>query len=207
MLSRFDAILERDRRTDRRTDGQTKFLHHTQLYSPCAAITAIYQESEAVHIIIAGDFNCQLGNRYFKYLIDFVTESRLQLTDINRLDNVFTFCSDATNNVSWIDHIFCSADLDRKISSCNILQEYVSSDHKPLCVTLDNIISITNGTLLHNNSNQLNNYILDWSNYRNKVDSLLCQVNIPNVLFDNNTDYSTANTSLLDNCYGLCYGC
>ena len=68
--------------------------------------TAIYQESEAVHIIIAGDFNCQLGNRYYKYLIDFVTENRLQLTDINRLNNVFTFCSDATNNVSWIDHIF-----------------------------------------------------------------------------------------------------
>ena len=35
----------------------------------CAAITAIYQESEVVHIIIAGDFNCQLGNRYYKYLI------------------------------------------------------------------------------------------------------------------------------------------
>jgi len=97
---------------------------------------------------------------------------------------------------------FCSVDLDRKISSCNILQEYVSSDHKPLCVTLDNIVSVTNGTLLHNNSDQLNNYIFDWSNsnndnieaYRNKLDSLLCQVNIPNVLFDNNTDYSTANT-------------
>jgi len=181
----------------------------------CAAITAIYQESEAVHIIIAGDFNCQLGNRYYKYLIDFVTENRLQLTDINRLDNVFTFCSDATNNVSWIDHIFCSVDLDRKISSCNILQEYVSSDHKPLCVTLDNIVSVTNGTLLHNNSDQLNNYIFDWSNcnndnidaYRNKLDSLLCQVNIPNVLFDNNTDYSTANTNLLDNYYNAVMDC
>jgi len=107
----------------------------------CSYITSTYEDSDAVQLIVAGDFNCQVGSRYYNSLIDFVTENRLQLTDINRLHNVFTFCSDATNNVSWIDHIFCSTDLDCTVSNCDVLFEYVSSDHKPLCITLNNVIS------------------------------------------------------------------
>ena len=175
----------------------------------CAAITAIYEDSDAVQLIVAGDFNCQVGSRYYNSLIDFVTENRLQLTDINRLHNVFTFCSDATNNVSWIDHIFCSPDLDCTVSNCVVLLEYVSSDHKPLCITLNNVISPfspTNPTLDNRNPTRMTNYTLDWANcndynisaYRSMLDSLLCQVNIPNVLFDSDGDCSAANTKLID---------
>jgi len=30
----------------------------------CAKITAIYMDSEAVHLVIAGDFNCHTGARF-----------------------------------------------------------------------------------------------------------------------------------------------
>ena len=38
----------------------------------------------------------------------FANENRLQLTDVNRLKDVFTFCNDAGNAFSWIDHFLCS---------------------------------------------------------------------------------------------------
>ena len=31
----------------------------------CAAISALYEESEAIQLIVAGDFNCQPGSRFF----------------------------------------------------------------------------------------------------------------------------------------------
>ena len=161
----------------------------------CAAITAIYEESEAIQIVVAGDFNCHVGSRYYRTLLSFTQDNRLQLTDINRLSNVYTFCSDATSSVSWIDHILYSDSLDTLVTSCNVLSTYVSSDHKPLYVTLDSVIPPVNTTSL-NYSSAPDNYILDWSNcnnhniqtYRIMLDDLLCYVNVHNTLFGNGSE-------------------
>jgi len=72
--------------------------------STSAKITALFAESDAVELIIAGDFNCQHGSRFFDVFTKLVFENDLMLTDFNRLHDVFTYCNDAGTSMSWIDH-------------------------------------------------------------------------------------------------------
>jgi len=50
-----------------------------------------------------------LHSRFFNAFKDFVDYSNLKLTDINRLNDVFTYCNDAGTATSWIDHVVCSS--------------------------------------------------------------------------------------------------
>ena len=56
-------------------------------------------------------------------------------------ENTFTFHSDAHDTVSWSDHAICSTTMFNKITSMNVLYNYLTSDHFVLSVTLDNIIN------------------------------------------------------------------
>jgi len=80
-----------------------------------------------------------LAPGFFNAFKDFVDDNNLKLTDINRLNDVFTYCNDAGTATSWIDHVVCSSTVDSMGSSCDIRYDFVSSDHKPLFVSFDNI--------------------------------------------------------------------
>ena len=43
----------------------------------CACITALYNDCDAVQLIVAGDFNCQVGSRFFNVFKDFVDDNNL----------------------------------------------------------------------------------------------------------------------------------
>jgi len=70
------------------------------------------------------DFNCQVGSRFFNVFKDFVDDNNLRLTEINRLNDVFTYCNDAGTATSWIDHVVCSSTVDSMTSSCDILYNW-----------------------------------------------------------------------------------
>jgi len=42
-----------------------------------------------------------------------VDDNNLKLSDINRLNDVFTYCNDAGTATSWIDHVVCSSTVDK----------------------------------------------------------------------------------------------
>ena len=65
--------------------------------------------------------------------------NNLNLTNINRLTDAFTYCNDAGTATSWIDHVVRSSTVDSMMSSSSICNDFVSSDHKPLFVCFDNI--------------------------------------------------------------------
>ena len=49
----------------------------------------------------------------------------------------FAHVSDAHKTTSWLGHIICSHDVQRKLVSIDILDRLPCSDHLPLCVLLD----------------------------------------------------------------------
>jgi len=106
----------------------------------CAYITALFQDSDAVYLVVAGDFNCQLGSRFYDCFLKFSSDNKLQLTDLCRLKDVSTYFNDGATASSWIDHIVCSRAIDNLVSSCSVEYQYVSSDHKPLFVSLDRFL-------------------------------------------------------------------
>src|SRR5208282_4738942 len=70
-------------------------------------------------------------------------DNKLIFTDISRLnDDVFTYCSDSGLNTSWTDHILCSTMVDNTVSSVNILYDFISSDHKPIEVSFDQLLCV-----------------------------------------------------------------
>ena len=66
---------------------------------------AIIHNSEALNIIIAGNFNCSNDTRFFSEFSTFVNESDLTISHMSRLSNVPTYISDDGIRRTWIDHI------------------------------------------------------------------------------------------------------
>ena len=54
----------------------------------------------------------------------------------NVVHSVHTFVSEAHNSVSWIDHCIFTASAADLISDRFISNQYLWSDHLPMCITL-----------------------------------------------------------------------
>ena len=168
----------------------------------CSKLNAILIETDAIYTIIAGDFNCQEGSRFFVEFSEFASENNLIKSDIKRLKNIFTYISDNGQNASWLDHILCSPMLDNLITDVSVLSDFITSDHRPLmfslscsikCMDVDGIYHLTsiqyastpnwqacdNGTLVL---------------YNEKLDFLLQSVEVPVHLYTNN-DMSTGESN------------
>lgn len=102
----------------------------------CSFIAATFIECDAANIMIIGDFNCQPGTRFYQVISQLMYEYNLVMSDINMLVNAFTYCSDAGNSTSWLDHVLVSHGLNSKIANISVLYDYICSDHRPLSVDL-----------------------------------------------------------------------
>ena len=92
-----------------------------ELYRDCLAkLHAVITDSDSLHTIVAGDFNCCLRSRFFPEFTGFAADNNLALSDFNQLHNIITYDSDDTTKTSWIDHILCSYIADTMIGRPNI---------------------------------------------------------------------------------------
>jgi len=159
----------------------------------CANITDLYDDCEAVHLVVAGDFNCRSGSRFHEVFLHFANDNNLCLSDLNRMAGVFTYCSDNASSSSWIDHVLCSPSIDNLINWCDIRYEYVSSDHKPLVLSFTNLYRDAIPVITYDHKEKRTVY--DWSGadehcilmYRSELDEALKTINIPVGSFDVNT--------------------
>jgi len=103
---------------------------HEEFIATCAHITALYADCNAVHLIAAGDFNCQHGSRFYESFVKFANDNNLCFTDSRFLCNDFTYSNDSCTRYSWIDHVLCSPRIDAIANSCMVLYDFISSDHK-----------------------------------------------------------------------------
>ena len=53
----------------------------------CSYITAMCDECDAVQYIVAGDFNCEPGSRFYPLFQSFATENNLCLSDSSHLSD------------------------------------------------------------------------------------------------------------------------
>ena len=63
-------------------------------------------------------------------------------TDMMRLSDEFTYCSDDGSRTSWIDHVLCSKLLDDKITEC--CEEYLD-----LCTKIAALFSESEAAYLY----------------------------------------------------------
>ena len=96
---------------------------------------ACIANSDAPHIVLAGNFNCSTGSRFYNEFIEFVTDNNLIMSDVARLNNVQTYVSDDGLRKSWIDHI-CNAFIDDLVTNIKVLRVIVSH-HKPLSCSIN----------------------------------------------------------------------
>ena len=155
----------------------------------CAKITALIAECDAAQVIVAGDFNCQPGSRFYSIFQKLVTDNNLYVSDQIRMTGAFTYYNDAGTASSWIDHVLCSQGLDSLIDNVAICMEYISSDHKPVVISLSqvavvNALNITERVI----NSELQRPIPDWSkadaisifSYQSTLNALLDDIQIPN---------------------------
>ena len=63
-------------------------------------------------------------------------------SDLTRLTDTYTYCSDNGLNTLWIDYNLCGRPIDELLSVITVLYEYVSFDHKPLSVCFNNLLAV-----------------------------------------------------------------
>ena len=155
----------------------------------CSKLTEMYNHCNVVNFIVMGDFNCYPGSRFYDIFNGFAMDNRLSLSDMSRLVNAFTYCSDNGLYTSWLDHLLCSDAVDSSISSIDVLLNFISSDHKPLSVKFNIIAVAVEHDDLFLSSNHIchTGMLVDWSRassdniltYKMVIDDLLKGVNIP----------------------------
>jgi len=106
-----------------------------ELYMDCLGkLHAMMYDSDIIHTLIAGDFNCSPGSRFFDKFKSFCDDNNMVVSDISRLSNVH---SDDDMKMSWVDHVMATRSLDAIIGDINILDNVIVSDHKPVSFCLN----------------------------------------------------------------------
>ena len=103
-------------------------------------ISAIVEDSSTSNVILLGDFNADVNTLFETELIEMCDSLDILTSNykiFRRFSGQFTHVNDAHNTTSWLDHIICSHDVQRKLVSIDILDRLPCSDHLPICVLLD----------------------------------------------------------------------
>jgi len=82
------------------------------------------------------------GLVFFNTLMD--CANKFLIVDTQHLSNAFTYCSDDGLRQSRSDHVLCNSVLNSRILSVCTFLQFVSSQHKPLLVTFNDMnVNIT----------------------------------------------------------------
>ena len=103
-------------------------------------ISAIVEDSSTSNVILLGDFNADVDTLFETELMEMCDSLNLLISDYSifgRSSGQYTRVSDAHNTTSWLDHIICSHDVQKKLVCINILDRLPCSDHLPLSVSFD----------------------------------------------------------------------
>ena len=103
-------------------------------------ISAIVDDSSTSNVILLGDFNADVDTLFETELMEMCDSLNLLISDYSifgRSSGQYTRVSNAHNTTSWLDHIICSHDVQKKLVCIYILDRLSCSDHLPLCVSFD----------------------------------------------------------------------
>ncbi len=118
-------------------------------------------ELDTTCAFIVGDLNADVSddNSLFAgHLHNFCDDNDLILSskDILPRDS-FTYVSEAHHTVSWLDHCLSTADAHESIHNIEVCYNLATSDHIPICITLD----VNSMPILSNQTNNCAKHYLD----------------------------------------------
>lgn len=106
-----------------------------------AKVISILDSVDTMYTMAVGDFNADPRASFGRELASVAQDSGYVLSDMPRLNaernDVFTYISDAHGTTSWLDHCLSSVNLDKLITTCEISDKYVTSDHLPLMLSFN----------------------------------------------------------------------
>ena len=155
-------------------------------YIDCLSkLEAVIIDTDAAHVLIAGDFNCDINSRFYVELCRFTSDNELIVSDMVRMNNVCTYMSDDGSKCSWIDRVLATASVDKLITAMSVLDEIIVSDHKPVSFSVKCNVIVKEGNFTQTIAR--NRQVPHWSicssdtrdNYETFLDNLLKQVDIP----------------------------
>lgn len=150
-------------------------------------------ETDAIHTVIAGDFNCSPDSRFFAEFTKFAIDNNLVTADLNRLRDVCTYVSDDGTKISWVDHILCTAAIDTVLDNITVLNEIIMSDHRPLSFKIQCKLYHSGNSGLDVGPHGMSYNVPMWSScdaltlqyYASYLDNLLQDVHVPyDALYD-----------------------
>lgn len=170
-------------------------------YIDCLSkLHALILDSDAIHTLIVGDFNCSTGSKFFPDFVKFSVDNNLLTSDLNRLHDVATYISDDGLKMSWVDHILSNNAVDKLITNVTVLNDIIVSDHRPISFSvLCDYSSNSNSVNAMSSSTVTDSIVPQWNNcdaatlnyYAAYLDNLLRNINIPyDALFDNSRHQS-----------------
>ena len=90
------------------------------------------EDSSTSNVILLGDFNADVDTLFESELMEMCDSLNLLISDyliFGRSSGQYTRVSDAHNTISWLDHIICSHDVQKKLVCINILDRLPCADH------------------------------------------------------------------------------
>ena len=106
-------------------------------------------------------------------------------TGVIKLHNAVTYYSDEGSKQSWIDHVLCTGVIDNLVLSISVLNDVISSDHRPLllefncnfatCIPEDIVLCEPSCVV---NWNNLSDSVI--TKYQNVLDTLLKHIEVHN---------------------------
>jgi len=73
----------------------------------CMKISSVFVTTNVVYMVIAGDFNCNEGARFYDVYQKFLQDEQLVCVDKLRLNGVFTYVSDDRQRTVFLDRSHC----------------------------------------------------------------------------------------------------
>ena len=198
---KFDQIETTSKRlcAVRVTGANTNFVL-LNVYMPCngnddeffnvlCEMNAICNTFVQLDVIIGGDFNCEVTSRNLRasMFYEFTDSNEFFIPSLERRFNIpYTFMN-AINQRSLIDHFLVNSRINDRLSNCYIMEDGDNlSDHCPLVLKIIGKLCNGNKQITGRvNASQLPR--IRWNdasnsdkeNYRNKVNDLLSQIDIP----------------------------
>lgn len=109
-------------------------------------VSNVIDSYNSPYVYVVGDFNAHLksngsdNSRFGVELSDFCENESLVISDFDFLSNnscVSTFSNVANNCQRWLDHVVSTVSAHSLIEDIKVLDDFVTSDHVPICVDIN----------------------------------------------------------------------
>ena len=112
--------------------------NHDEYLNLLGKIVSVIDGMSLDSICIVGDFNCNIGTRFYGDLSKICDDNNLVMADVRRLpDDTYTYLSDAHTTTSWLDHVCVSSNILSNTINFNVIYGDATSNHFPLLFSID----------------------------------------------------------------------